>query len=345
MLTRLIVTAAAGLAAACSSPAPAPPPASTAPPKPVVRAMAPADNAAWYQACWDSYNKQNWTAFRQCYADNAVSSQVGYGAMEVKGAEAITKGAQDGVKAFPDAHGTPQLILAHGPHVAAIYVFAGTNTGPMVGPDGKEMPPTKKAISQLFGHVVEIGPDGKVSKELGVQDSGTLMSQLGLSKEPARKPATAPATPTIVLAKGDATENKNVETIQQSLDAFNKHDLKAAMSFSAPSYLFHEIPMPVDQNLKQSSDELAGLWKGFPDLKVTLSSIWGAGDYVVSTGTLTGTNTGMFAPMKINKTGKSINVPMLEIDKLADGKITESWLFYDGGMFASQLMPPPPAKK
>jgi predicted ester cyclase len=47
----------------------------------------------------------------------------------------------------------------------------------------------------------------------------------------------------------------------------------------------------------------------------------------------------------MNKTGKSVTVPMIEFDKLADGKIVESWLFYDGGMFAAQLMPPPSAKK
>ena len=96
---------------------------------------------------------------------------------------------------------------------------------------------------------------------------------------------------------------------------------------------------------KQATDSLSQIWKGFPDVKLTINGIWGAGDYVVLNGVMTGTNTGPFLPMKINKTGKAINVPMMEIDRLADGKIAETWLFYDGGMFASQLMGPPPATK
>lgn len=339
----VVVMLTVGTASACNSPAPAPPAAVPAAPK--VRAMTPADNAAWYQACWDHFNKKEWTPFRQCYQDGATSAQLGYGATEAKGGDAIVKSSQDFIRMFPDAKGTPQLILAHGPHVAGVYVLAGMNTGSMMGPDGKEMPATLKTFSQLFGHHIEIGSDGKVSKEIGIQDRGTFMNHLGLSKEPARKPAMAPATPTIVIAKGDAAETKNVEMLQQQLAAFNKHDLKATESFEAPSYVFHEIAMPTDQNLMQSSASSAALWKGFPDAKVTLTSIWGAGDYVVSTGALTGTNTGLFAPMKI-KSGKAVNVPMIEIDRVADGKVAETWLFYDGMMFASQLMPPPaPAAK
>jgi predicted ester cyclase len=300
--------------------------------------MTPADNSAWYQACWDHFNKKNWTGFRGCYADNATAQQIGYGPIEVKGADAIVKGSQDFAKMFPDGRGTPQLILAHGPHVAGIYVLGGTNSGPMMGPDGKEMPATNKTFSQLFAHVVEIDSQGKAAKEIGVQDSGTFMNHLGLSKMPARPPATAPATPTVVVAKGDAAEAKNVELVQQSYEAFNKHDMKAAMSFNAPNFVFHEIAMPTDQNLKQATESAAALWKGFPDAKVAINGIWGAGDYVVITGALTGTNTGLFAPMKLNKTGKSVNAPMIEIDRMADGKIVETWLFYDGGMFASQLM-------
>src|SRR4029453_6963277 len=258
--------------------------------------------------------------------------QLGYGPGDVKGADNIVKGSQDFPKIFPDGHGTPQLILAHGPHVAGVYVLAGTNTGPMMGPDGKEMPATNKTFSQLFAHMVELDSEGKATREIGIQDSGTFMNHLGLSKMPARPPATPPATPTIVLAKGDAAEAKNVELIQKSYDNFNKHDAKAANADVTPDYVFHEIAGPADLNAKESTDELVALFKGFPDLKLTFSGIWGAGDYVVSTGTLTGTNTGLFAPMKINKTGKAINVPMIEIDRIADGKIAETWLFYDSGM-------------
>src|SRR5262245_12675324 len=281
-----VAIAAVGASVACSSPAPAPAP-TPAPSAPKVRAMTPADNAAWYQACWDQFNNKNWAEFRKCYGDNATSLS-GPGGTELKGPDAIIKAGEDFTKSFPDGRGTPQLILAHGPHVAGIYVLTGTNSGPLMGPDGKEMPATNKKFSQLFAHTIEIDAQGKGSKEVAVQETGGFMTQLGLSKMPARPPAAVPAAPTIVIAKGDAAESKNVELLQQSFDAFNKHDVKATMSYNAPGIVFHEMAAPEDQNFKQAGDSLALLLKGFPDAKLTFTGIWGAGDYVVSYGSLTG---------------------------------------------------------
>jgi predicted ester cyclase len=336
--------AAAGVVIACTAPAPTAAPAATAPAAPKVRAMAPADNVAWYQSCWDHFNKKNWTEFRTCYSTNAVSMQLGYGPTNVTGADAIVKGSEDFAKAAPDVHGTPVLTLAHGPHVASVYVMAGTNSGPMMGPDGKEMPATKKPFSLMFGHYIEVDAEGKVAREIGVQDSGTFLHQLGLSKDPARGLATAPASPTVVIAKGDETEAKNVQAIRQGYEAFAKHDIKGVEALETPDYLLHEMAMPADANLKANREELMALWKGFPDAHLDIKDAWGAGDYVVLTGALVATNTGDYAPMKLKKTGKAINVPMMEIDRLVNGKSVESWLFYDGMMFAMQLMPAPTTK-
>ena len=326
--------------AACNAPAPAPPPAAV-PEAPKVRAMTPADNVTWYQGCWDQFNRKAWSAFRECYSDNATSIQAGYGGALVKGRDAIVKASEDFAKAAPDVHGVPQLILAHGPHVAAIYVLSGTNSGAMMGPDGKEMPATNKGFSQLFGHHVLTGSDGTIAEEIGVQDTGTMLSHLGLSKEPAPPRTPAPTSPpTIVIAKGDESEAKNVGAIRQGYEAFNAHDMKGVEAVESPSFVLHELPAPADQNMAQNRAALVALWKGFPDARIAITSIWGAGDYVVLTGDLVGTNTGNFAPMKSNKTGRAVKVPTLEIDRLADGKMVESWLFYDGMAFAQQLMAP-----
>jgi predicted ester cyclase len=45
--------------------------------------------------------------------------------------------------------------------------------------------------------------------------------------------------------------------------------------------------------------------------------------------------------MKIKKTGKKVAVPFMQIDRFESGKIKETWLFFDGAMLASQLMPAP----
>ena len=335
-----VALALAIVGVSCTSPAP--PPADPVASAPAVRSMAPADNVTWYQDCWTHFNNKAWAEFRQCYADSATSMQLGYGEAEVKGGDAIVASSQEFAKMAPDGHGTPQLILAHGPHVAAIYVLGGTNSGPMMGPEGTEMPATNKSFSQLFGHMIEIGPDGRVAKEIGVQDSATMLNHLGLSKEPARPPVPAPTgPPTIVIASGSETEAANVAAIRASFDAFNSHDIKAVAALTAPDLVLHEIAMPADMNMKENRQSMLELWKGFPDARVTPDTVWAAGDYVVATAMLTGTNTGDFAPMQARKTGRSVSVPALEIDRMADGKIVESWLFYDGMQFAQQVMGPP----
>jgi predicted ester cyclase len=81
-------------------------------------------------------------------------------------------------------------------------------------------------------------------------------------------------------------------------------------------------------------------------LKITPTSVWGAGDYVVATGKIAGTNDGDMKAMKLKKTGKKVDMSWLEIDRFKDGKLAEGWLFYDGMAFANQLglVPPPGAK-
>jgi len=326
--------------AACNAPEPAPP-AAAVPETPRVRSMAPADNVSWYQSCWGHFNRKAWSEFRDCYSVDAVSTQAGYGGAMVKGPAAIAKSSEDFATAAPDVRGVPLLILAHGPHVASIHVLSGTNSGPLIGPDGKQIPATGKTFSQLFGHHVAVGADGKVAEELGVQDTGTMLSHLGLSKEPAPPRVPAPAgAPTIVIAKGDDTEAKNVEVIRQGYAAFNKHDMKGVEALESPSFVLHELPAPADQNLAQNRAAIQAIWKGFPDSHFDITTAWGAGDYVVLTGAIKGTNTGNFAPMKANKTGRAVDVPALEIDRLVDGKMVESWLFYDGMAFVQQLMAP-----
>jgi hypothetical protein len=204
-----------------------------------------------------------WDDFKKCYADNATSSQAGYGKPDVTGADAIVAGSQNFAKSFPDGMGEGQLILVNGNKILSLYVLKGTNSGSLTAPDGKEMPPTNKKFGLLVGHYVESGPaptsenvSGAVSslrvvKEVGVLDGGTLANQLGLSKNPARPVMDkVAAMPTIVIAKNDDTEKKNVELDKASAEAFSKHDLAAADSFLADDVVVHDMTSPKDLRKK-----------------------------------------------------------------------------------------------
>ena len=90
----------------------------------------------------------------------------------------------------------------------------------------------------------------------------------------------------------------------------------------------------------QNSAMNAMFWKGFSDARLTVSSIWAAGDYVAATGMFEGTNDGDFPPMHLKNSKRKISLPFLEIDRFEAGKVKEAWFFMDGGMLASQLMAP-----
>ncbi len=326
----------AALVSACNS---APPPAPKEQPE-APKAVTAEERVKWYQDCWSRFNNQKWDEFKKCYADNATSQQAGYGAATATGADAIVKSSQDFARAAPDTAGEGQLILVNGNRIASIYLIKGTNSGPFTGPDGKEMPATNKKFGLLFGHHIESTPTPPplVTKEVGLMDDADFAYQLGLSKNPGRPVMDkGEAMTKIVIAKNDDTEMKNVEGDKAWVEAFNKHDAAAVDSHETADFVLHDATAPKDMNLKEESESNKAFWKAFSDAKLTPSSIWGAGDYVVIVGTFEGTNEGNFPAMKLKKTGKKASLPFFSVDRLEGGKLKESWLIFDGAQFAAQL--------
>ena len=329
-----MILSLAALASACSSPEKTP---EATTPKPITAE----ERVQWYEQCWNQFNDKKWTEFRQCYADNATSRQLGYGKPTLNGADAIITSSQDFAKLSPDGHGEGQLILVNGNHLASVYLLSGTNSGPMTGPEGKEMKATNKKFGLLFGHAVELDPAAnKVVNELGVMDGGTFANQLGLSKAPGRPlMAKGAAMPLVVIAKNDEMEMKNLDADKAQWAAWNKHDQAGVDLYVTDDSVFHDTTQPKDMNKAEGSAMNKMFWKAFSDAQLTISSMWAAGDYVAVTGTFEGTNDGDFPAMKLKKTGKKVSEPYLEIDRFEGGKIKEAWLFFDNAMFASQLAP------
>jgi predicted ester cyclase len=212
-----------------------------------------------------------------------------------------------------------------------------------------DLPPTKKKIGLLMGHLIDFNDQGQATHERAFLDSATMMSQLGVSKMPARKAMTKgwAKTTEVVIAKNDDGEKANVAVAQAMVDAFNKHDAKAFGDTLDKKVVWSDQGEPKDLDQKGAVKDSQGFWKGFSDVKITPDETWGAGPYVVITGTIAGTNDGDVPAMKLKKTGKAFTSPFLHIIKVENGKVTGSWIFYDGMGMAGQLgmLPPPPAAK
>jgi predicted ester cyclase len=77
------------------------------------------------------------------------------------------------------ATGTEGVIFEQGDTIATEFTWAGTNTGPLVLPDGTELPPTGKRVQTKGMELVRIS-DGKIATHHEYWDNMALAGQLGL---------------------------------------------------------------------------------------------------------------------------------------------------------------------
>ena len=73
----------------------------------------------------------------------------------------------------------------------------------------------------------------------------------------------------------------------------------------------------------------------FPDLRLTIADLIGAGDRVASRFVLTGTHAGPF--LGLPPTGRVVTASGIAIDHLVDGRITESWVILDALRLLRQM--------
>jgi predicted ester cyclase len=347
-----------------AAPLAAPPPAEPVAAAPAAPAAAPAEAAKpaapppataderskWFKDCWSLFNSKDWAKFSNCYAENATTEQVDMGMPAITGrANIIDKNAKMFATAFPDLTGENELTIVSGNDILTVVLLKGTQKGPLPGPQG-EIAPTGKKIGYLAVQHVQLTPDGRsVAKERFMYDGGTFMSQLGLSPMPARKALeTGWADKPSLISSGTDAEKANIAALGAYTGAFNKHDAAALGATLTDDVTFSDMAAPADRvGKKEVSKSNEEMLKGFPDAKIDQTGVWAAGDYVISTGKFSGTNTGDMPSMKLKKTGKPVSVDYYMVTKLAGGKIKNSWLFSNGMAFAGQLglLPAPKAAK
>jgi predicted ester cyclase len=87
---------------------------------------------------------------------------------------------------FPDRALITNTIVEQGDIVASEFTWTASNTGPLVQPDGTELPSTGKRIKTRGMELVQVR-DGKVAAHRGYWDTMALAGQLGLVPEVATR--------------------------------------------------------------------------------------------------------------------------------------------------------------
>jgi predicted ester cyclase len=319
------------------------PPVETAKEEPKPVPLTPEQKVKAYQDGWAAFNAKDFAKFQSIWADNATSTMLDMGPPKV-GPAAIADGAKQFATAFPDVTGELELTLVNGNNALGVLLIRGTQKGTYETPMGP-VPATNKKVGFLVAHGIELNDAGKAQNEWMAYDGGTVAGQLGLMPMPHRKVMeTGWTDKPVVIATGSDTEKANIAAFNGEVDGFNKHDPALALATAADDLVFSELSAPADRTgKKEALKGVEEMFKAFPDVKLDVKSVWGAGDYVVAVGSWGGTNTGDMPSAHMKKTGKAVSVQFVEIDKFAAGKTKNIWIFSNGAAVAAQLgmMPKP----
>jgi steroid delta-isomerase-like uncharacterized protein len=131
-----------------------------------------------------------------------------------------------------------------------------------------------------------------------------------------------------------ADENKVI--VQRYVEeGFNAGNLAVIDELFAPDFVNHD---PVAQQLRDLQTLKQGILAyhaAFPDIRTTIEDLVVEGDRVAKRFTMRGTQTGEFNG--IPPTGRQITTEGIDILRIADGKIQEIWIAYDGLGVMQQL--------
>ena len=269
-----------------------------------------------------------------CFSDATVTDLVDSGMPPTTGGKAAAERAKGFWTGFPDIKVEPQLTLVNGTNFASIDLTTGTNTGELMG-----KPPTGKKVGYYMTHFGEFDQaTGVPSKVNSLFDMATSMGQVSGDKKALKVVDKGwPEPGKVVVAKGDPAEAANVELWNKGTEGWNAHDATKALADYADDAVFHDAGMGEIKGKKAVTDVMKAYWAGFSDIKGTYDSVWGAGDWVFASGTVTGTNDGDLPMMKLKKTGKTVTMRTAEVARFEAGKIKEHWIFYNGLAMATQL--------
>jgi len=135
---------------------------------------------------------------------------------------------------------------------------------------------------------------------------------------------------------------ENKALMRRFYEEISKGNLAVVDELVAADLIEHSPFVPGQAPGRQGTLDLFTMIRAaFPDLRVTVEDMVAEGDKVVARGTFSGTHKGEF--MGIAPTGKQMTVGLIEILRIAGGKMVEHWNVVDSlGMMQQLGVVPPP---
>jgi steroid delta-isomerase-like uncharacterized protein len=134
-------------------------------------------------------------------------------------------------------------------------------------------------------------------------------------------------------------ENKALERRMYE-EIFNKKNIAAVEQFYATDWICHPSPPGMPPSLEGMKQWHTLTNKAFPDMQAKLEDMLVEGDKIACRWTATATHKGEF--MGMPPTNKQVTITGLHIDRIAGGKIVETWNYSDMMGVMQQLGMKPP---
>ena len=132
--------------------------------------------------------------------------------------------------------------------------------------------------------------------------------------------------------------------IQQLYNEGNLSSIRASVrDFVSPDAIHHELDemtVSLGHNPERFADMIHLYRIAFPDLRVEVQEQIAETDRVVTRLRLQGTQSGRL--FGIGKSGKTVDITGIRIDRIAEGKIAESWFQWDSLGMLQQIGALPP---
>jgi steroid delta-isomerase-like uncharacterized protein len=186
---------------------------------------------------------------------------------------------------------------------------AGTTTGEDHTPPLATDRPTRRAVLQLSA--------GLVAAVVG----GTAWGPSPASAAPGQAPRS--------LAKGENhfMIDENKELVGSWVEVWNSGDLAAIDDLLTPDFVRHDPDAPEVRGPTAEREFVAGYLAAFPDLHFTVESLVAEANLVAARLIATGTHRGDLPG--IPATGKTVRIEIMELYRVAEGRIAEQWVLTD----------------
>jgi steroid delta-isomerase-like uncharacterized protein len=133
-----------------------------------------------------------------------------------------------------------------------------------------------------------------------------------------------------------STEQNKAMARQMIEEVISRGDLSRVDEYLAPDFVEREELPPGLPGGREGVKQLTAiLHSAFPDFKATVDDLVAEGDKVVIRQTWRGTHRGEF--MGVPPTGKSVSFGVIDVLRIAGGKVVEHWGLMDSMSLMQQL--------